>query len=527
MVRADTSAAGPVTAWSDTQEESRAAALITMLRLHWFTRLRWVFLLAAVVVLAIESFVVSDVQRPLGLVVVLAILGCVNLGWTAVSFLLFRRFRDDTSVRGGPFYRVEVFANAQVAVDLLLLTCILRFTGGVENPVCIFYLFHMAITSLLLKRWQAVLQGVWAVLLYGTLVVAEWQEWLTPHFGFLPYHDFGLYAKPEFVLASLVVVACGIFGTLYFTLHIARRLEQRERQLRQANADLRKSQTAIQDLQLRRSRFMQTAAHQLKSPLAVIQTLTDLIRNNIVPPEAIPGTCDKIVRRCGEGIQQVSELLTLARVQQADPARHRRSEADVQQVLSELSGRFRLLAEKKGIELNCQLPETPELHVKVDPQDLSDCVGNLIENAIKYTPGPGRVTVTVAVEFSPERSEEVSINVSDTGMGIAPEILTSPDGAPGHEPVFDAFRRGNNVIAAGIAGTGLGLSIVREIVEQAGGRIRVTSRPNEGSSFTVTFPAHRETAGQAPVRDTRASEIVIESAQSEGKQRSATDGTSC
>jgi signal transduction histidine kinase len=524
---ADAVADGPLTGRMsingglDAKEDSRVAALVTLLRLHWFIRLRWVFLLAAVVALAVERLVLPQNQRPFGLAVVLAALCVANLGWLLVSHVLFGRFRDDASVQSGLSLasrapagsllgRVEILANAQVAVDLLLLTCILRFTGGVENPAAIFYLFHMAITALLLKRWQAVLQGVWAVVLYGGLAGSEWQGWLAPHYGFLPCHDFGLYAQPAFVGASVVVVACGIFGTLYFTSHIVRRLEEREHQLRRANADLRRSQITIQDLQLRRSRFMQTAAHQLKSPLAVIQTLADLIRNNIVPPDGVADTCDKIARRCNEGIAQVSELLTLARVQEADPARHTQAEANVCEVLSELCERFRPLAEKKNVTLDCHLPETGALRVRVEPQDLSDCVGNLIENAIRYTPGPGRVTVTAAVESTPGRPAEVSINVTDTGMGIHRELLTPPDGVPGHEPVFDAFRRGNNALAAGIPGTGLGLSIVREIVEQAGGRIRVTSRPDEGSSFTVTFPSHEEARQELQVRDTRASEVVIE-----------------
>jgi len=510
MARANASVAGAVTAWPEAEDDSRAAALVTLFRLHWFIRLRWVFLAAAIGLLALERLVVVGAERPFELAVILVALAAVNLAWMAISYFLFPRVHAGAAPSQAKLNRVVVFANAQVAVDLFLLTCILRFTGGVENPVAVFYLFHMAITSLLLKRWQAISQGVWAVLLYTILVVGEWQGWLAPHFRVVPRHDFGLYAEPQFVIISLVVVTCGIFGTLYFTLHIARRLADRERQLRQANAALRQSQTAIQDLQRRRSRFMQTAAHQLKSPLAVIQTLTDLIRNNVVPPDAIPRTCDKIVHRCSEGIAQVSELLTLARVQEADPARHTHAEADVRQVISELCERFGPLAEKKGVSLACHMPESNAPPVKVDPQDLSDCAGNLIENAIKYTPGPGRVTVTVAVESGGGRPEEVSINVTDTGMGIDAEILAAPDGTPGHEPVFDAFRRGNIALAAGISGTGLGLSIVREIVEQAGGRIRVASRPNEGSSFTVSFPTHRETAGLPRVRDTRVSEVLIQ-----------------
>jgi len=86
-----------------------------------------------------------------------------------------------------------------------------------------------------------------------------------------------------------------------------------------------------------------------------------------------------------------------------------------------------------------------------------------------------------------------------------------PDGESGQEPSFDAFRRGANVIAAGIPGTGLGLSIVREVVEQAGGRIIVSSCLGKGSSFTVSFPSPGAVAGQPQVRNTRVSEVVIES----------------
>lgn len=509
MSGANSSPIGDVRAALGARDYPRAAALVTMLRLHWFIRLRWVFLGAAIIVLALERLALPEAQRPLAsLIVVLAVLGGVNLGWVALSHLLFRRFREESS--GGPRRYVELFANVQIAVDLLLLTCILRLTGGVENPAAIFYLFHMAITALLLQRWQAILNGLWALTLYAVLVIGEWQAWITPHYGFLPQYAVELHRKPEFVLSSLAIMACGILGTLYFTLQIAARLHRREQALRDANEALRTSQIAIQDLQERRSRFMQTAAHQLKSPLAVIQTLTELIRGQIVPPEAVAGTCGKIIQRCHEGIAQVTELLTLARVQEGDPARHGRSEVDACAVVRKLCERFKPLADGKQIELTCQVSEDRGLHVNVDQQDLSDCAGNLIENAIKYTPGPGSVTVRVAARTTRAGSEEVSITVTDTGMGINPELLVSVDGTPGQAPVFDAFRRGNNALTAGIPGTGLGLSIVREIVEQAGGRIRVSSRPNEGSTFTITFPIRRGAPGVPAVRDTRAGEIVLE-----------------
>lgn len=504
-------ATGQSSACPTDEFDPRAALLVVMFRLRWFIRLRWGFIIATTALLALEHVVWTDVRRPPALIGLLVGLATVNLIWTLISRALF-----------GPPRRVVVppdsrvpylvgFANAQVAVDLLLLTSILRYTGGVENPFAVFYLFHVAIVSLVLIRWQAILQAAWALALYSTLAIGEWQQWITPHFDFLPWCPLGIYARPGYVLTALAAVASGIGGALYFNSWIGKHFQSQEGDLHRANAALRKAQLAIQDLQRRRSRFMQTAAHQLKSPLAVIQTLTDLIRSKVVPPEAVAGTCDKVIRRCQDGIAQVTELLTLARVQEADPARHRRSQTDVREVVAELCRRFRPLAEGQQIEILEWAPAEGNLHVSVDAHDLRDCLGNLIENAIKYTPGPGRVRVMVTVKEQSGQIESVGIHVSDTGIGIDPSLLQSPDGDTGHEPIFDAFRRGANVITAGIPGTGLGLSIVREVVEQAGGRIGVVSRVGAGSSFTVTLPASSDVTDHPVVRDTRATKVVLES----------------
>jgi len=471
----------------NTEGDLPAPALVIMLRLRWFTRLRWVFLAAAVVGLVLDRLLFGRFVRPPALLAVLAALGVVNIVWTRLSHQLFRGVRSGAAEPEALSPRLEMFANAQVAADLLLLTAILRYTGGAESPLAIFYLFHMAIVSLLLKRWQAILQGVWAVLLYSGLVIGEWRQWLTPHHPLLPDSSVGLYAQGQFVLATLVGVGFGILGVLYFTLEIAARLKKRERQLREANTALRASQEAIRELQQRRSRFMQTAAYQLKGPLATIQTLAELIRSRIVPPQSLRDTCAKIMRRCQEGISQVTELLTLARIQEGAPAAQG-VPADVREALADLDRRFRPLAEAKRLNLRWDVPDG-SLKVCVDPQALRDCLGNLIDNAIKYSDGPGQVTVTVTRKLSDGRVNALAINVSDQGMGIDPDLLHARDGRPGHEPVFDAFRRGNNAIAAGIPGSGLGLAIVRAVVEQAGGRVLVSGRHGGGSSFTVILPA--------------------------------------
>jgi len=492
-------------------EPHRAGALVVLMRLNWFVRLRWVFVVGALALLLLERVSTPNAQRPWPLwAAVLAVAG-INVVWGLVFRLLRRGLHDEDRPHAQAVRSGQRFANAQIAVDLLLLSTILHFAGGVENPMAVFYLFHVAISGLLLTGWQALLQSCWALLLYAAVALGEWSGVL-PHYAFLPLlGTTGLHRAAGFVLVMLGVVAFGVLGTLYFTLRIAELLDRNDALLHAANTALERSRQALEDLQQRRARFMQTATHQLKNPLAIAQTLANLVRDGIVTDEAgIRATCEKIARRAAEGLAQVTELLTLARVQQADPRQQRASRVDVVQAVTDLCRQFRPLAQPKGIDLTCWTPRDRELHVRLDPQDFRDCIGNLIENAIKYTPGPGRVRVAVTARPSTGSAESVAIHVSDSGMGFDPQLLRAQGGTLGEEPVFDAFRRGPNALAAGIPGTGLGLTIVREVVEQAGGRIWLVTRPGAGSSFTVTLPAAAAPAEPSLARDTRATEVVLE-----------------
>jgi signal transduction histidine kinase len=489
----------------------RAGTLVVLLRLNWFIRLRWLFAAGAIGLLTLERIAVSPLQRPWQLYAVVLGVAAINVVWTVLAYRLRQQFEAAENAGHRVVRLGQLFANAQVLADLLMLTAILHFSGGVENPMAVFYVFHVAIAGLLLEPWQAFLQSCWAVVLYATIAAGEWQQWLA-HYAFLPQAGvLGRHHEPEYVLLMIVLVGCVVLGTLYFTLRIAKLLESHDAQLQRANAALEQSRRAVQDLQQRRTRFMQTATHQLKSPFAIVETLANLVREGLVSDAAgIRATSEKMVRRCQDGIAQVSELLTLARVQEADPGRQRGRRVEVRQAVLDLCRHFALLAERKQIELTWWTPSEGELYVNIDPQDFRDCIGNLIDNAIKYTPEQGRVRVSLTVKKEHDAPVSVGIHVSDTGIGVDPYLLRSAGQKLGDEPVFEPFRRGPNVLAAGISGTGLGLTIVREVVEQAGGMIWVMSRPGAGSSFTVTLPLSGTSAAEPVVRDTRAAQVLLE-----------------
>jgi signal transduction histidine kinase len=500
-----------------TATTAKPYALLALLQVHWFIRLRWIFVVAALAALAIERFAMPTAQRPWSLLAVVLAVAAINVAWAALTRLLRPQLENP-----GPDQRLAIrhgqaFVSAQIAIDLLLLTWILALTGGVENPMSLFYLFHVAISGLLLRTWQACLQGIWAVLLYGGMCLAQSRGWLA-YYPFLPQlGPSGLHALPTYTAIAVAVNALAIFGTLYFTDRISRVLDRREDLLIRTNAALEQSRQAIQELQRRRSRFMQTAAHQLKSPLAMVQTLASLIRDGLVKdPPAVQATCEKIARRCHEGISQVTELLTLARVQEADPRRHREAVSDVGQVVAEICAHHAPVAGQKHIDFTWHIPERTALLAHVHRADLGDCVSNLVDNAIKYTPDGGSVQVNAISGRSPPAGHElpappraadrpvtdyVFVIVKDTGIGLgdAAEFLMDSGLATGS--IFDAFRRGDAAVAAGIPGTGLGLSIVREVLGQCGGYIHVRSKRGVGSTFTVSFPAaapQQESATASP-----------------------------
>jgi signal transduction histidine kinase len=132
---------------------------------------------------------------------------------------------------------------------------------------------------------------------------------------------------------------------------------------------------------------------------------------------------------------------------------------------------FRPVAEDKGLGLSCNVSGPGP--VSGDPRMIQRLLANLLDNAIKYTPPGGKVNVAVAED----EKKAVRVTVQDTGVGIAPNDLPR---------LFERFYRCDQ--SRSEPGIGLGLSLARAIARAHGGDIAVTSQPNQGSAFTVTFP---------------------------------------
>ena len=220
------------------------------------------------------------------------------------------------------------------------------------------------------------------------------------------------------------------------------------------------------------SQLTADASHELRAPVSLIRTTAELAVQGDRTKAEYHEDMVQILAEAERTSRLIDSLLLLAR---ADAG-----EGGLQHELTDISARVReaveqgqSLADKKRIEFTSNL-SSEAIVVRGDGESLGRLFFILIDNAIKYTPEGGRVHVRLEVFEG-----QVTVKVRDTGIGIAE--FDQPH-------IFDRFWRADKVRSRGVGGAGLGLSIARWIVDQHHGSIGVQSQPNQGSTFTVTFP---------------------------------------
>jgi signal transduction histidine kinase len=231
---------------------------------------------------------------------------------------------------------------------------------------------------------------------------------------------------------------------------------------------------ALQKSDQDRAQFVRTVTHELRSPVGGGQSLARALLQS--SREELSDRQRDVVQRISARLDRlmdlINDLLNLAAAKA--PGFHQspgavpllatvRSALDLQAAV----------AQEKQLVLQATLPPD-EVVVRGTQEGLALVLENLFDNAVKYTPARGRVTITVTTE-----ANSAIIQVADTGMGIPPGELPH---------LWEEFFRASNVRQAGISGTGLGLSIVKNLVESFGGRIAAQNGEGSGAIFTVTLP---------------------------------------
>jgi two-component system phosphate regulon sensor histidine kinase PhoR len=231
--------------------------------------------------------------------------------------------------------------------------------------------------------------------------------------------------------------------------------------------------TGIKRVEQVRKDFVANVSHELRTPLTALIGSTEVLLDGAYKT---PEECKKFLEIMDKQLRNtqnlVKDMLALAAAEDTHTP-IRRQNIELKELISDIMTVFQPLAEKKNQTLQVQLPIDPVM-LNVNPQQLSDALSNLVDNAIKYTDEGGKIELRVLLV-----NDGVQIIVKDNGHGIPKDQLSR---------IFERFYRVDKSRSKEMGGTGLGLAIAKHAIENHGGNIKVESALGQGTQFFIHLP---------------------------------------
>ena len=419
-------------------------------QIAWFNRLRLFAAAGVVWFTALATHALSLVTDPWPLYS----LGCLIALVDGAYMLLFPRLSRM------PMRNVRRHVLVQITIDLVILTALLHFTGGVTNPLVSFYIFHAFIAALVLSEVAGFAVGAMSVALVSLLVVVE-------RTGILPHRPLGLGLMDLFAVDSLGLAlllfsfATTIGFSVYFVGQVLRRLRAGQDQLVRMGRHL-----ALSEKLASIGTLAAGVSHEINNPVGVIRNKVQVLRYRVEDGDAKDALLAElaVIEKHALRIGQITAgLLTFSR-----EAPFELRDVDVSQLVREAADLVRVPFRQAQVELVVE--GGPEASVRGSQNHLLQVLINILLNAKDASQAgrPVRIGWTL-------RDGAAAIAIRDVGSGIPAELL---------QKIFDPFFTTKDVDK----GTGLGLAISHGIVERHHGRIEVESVVGTGTTFRVALP---------------------------------------
>jgi len=361
----------------------------------------------------------------------------------------------------------------QILTDQVALAVVVYYTGGIESPFYVFFIFQMIIGSLILS-------GFVIYTIAGVTVVCFFLASLLEYFAVVRHHKFGvllklpIYNELDYVLLFSTSFGITMVVTVFLANSIARSQYRRGQELNAAFEKLKQAETIKQ-------KYTMGIVHEIKSPLSSVQSYHDIILEGYTGPIS-PQAKEKLIRaraRTEEAIHIINDVLSISKLKLQTEIK--KDDVDLNELLHKIISKKKVQADYMRIGINFYDMSTNKDLLKGDAVLLELAFSNLLGNSIKYT-NPGGV-VEIVVEDG-KSDKEIEVEVCDNGIGI-PE--------KDREKIFREFFRASNVKHKSYEGTGLGLSVVKQIIEQHGGKIsfqspsRLANEDGSGTCFRVSL----------------------------------------
>jgi len=463
--------------WKETEVEYTPEEAALLMRIRIFSNMRWLAIAGVIVATLVASEVFNIDFPTLPVYIICACMVTYNLA-------RYRQVRSLTLERAGLVIpRARAYSNLFITLDLVALTALVHFTGGIENPFIFIYVIHIITASIGLPYRTAYTLAISALGMFLLLVLLEYFG-IVPHVNLAGFAAEGLYQEVSYIVAVMVALATVVYGAAFMATAISGELRKRQREVLQLREQLLAEKTGeleraarevakLEEDKNRFIRFIGIAAHDLKAPLTAIQSFLWIMLGGYSGPltDKQRNMLERSTHRITELLNLISDLLDIPRIE-ADQVLIEMKEISFREVIRRSLADLRNSVKDKGLKLEVEMPQSlPK--IRGSSTRLQQVMTNLVSNAINYT-HEGGVTVRVT-----ERDKDLQVEVIDTGIGIPPEDLPR---------VFEDFFRASNVE---VKGTGLGLAITRRIIEAHGGTISVESpciESNKGCRFTCFLP---------------------------------------
>jgi signal transduction histidine kinase len=433
-------------------------------RLYLHTWIRLIVALSIIAGAAVAEHMVGIEGLPTrGLV----ILGLLVAAYNSGAWFIARRHRQRERLNA-PHSGLLWVMNGAIVLDYLSLTAAIWLVGGARSPFLAFYLPHVIVSHVNLSRRAAM---SFTVLAYGLISLLVTLEWLAIAPPCLPTGAVigagpldGRYAVTVLVVYALLFILVSIL-----LAGLTREYRRGERRIRLANAELMRLSEMRKD-------FLQTALHNLKSPLGAVTMFLDNLKGGLGGPvtEKQVEWIERSLTRIKGLTEFLKSMQTLSSIS-AGMIEAEAKEVDLAPLLEDVVEENQDLAAARDHTLTLEIPRALPPVIGF-ARLLREAVANYITNAIKYTANGGTITVRAFA-----REAILRVEVEDNGPGISEEDT---------DKLFQEFVRlaKKGLPASKEKGSGLGLSIVKRIAEGQGGRAGVESELGKGSVFFMELP---------------------------------------
>ena len=421
-------------------------------RIKWSIRLRWLAILGYFFATYIaREYLHLHLKYPM-IWNLLAGLGVINL----LYYVVLKIWTDFSFQAEVWLLRIHIF------VDLLFLAFILHFSGGIENPAFLFFIFHVVLSSILFGRLISLMYSFLVIFLFASVVLLEMMG-IIPH-----YIVFDPHVYKNVVSTLLIIFTFGI--TVLSTNYICTGFMKIYRESKRI---IDKQNRKLIELDEQKTRFFQFASHELKSPIIAIKSTLDAVLkgySGTVDKRAL-GLIQRATNRSEQMLGMLTKLLELNHLRRSE-LKNDIPALDIHQRIKKIIQDYQARIKEKDLAIELKFSKTI-LNATIDAEDFEKILGNLISNGIRYSHPKGKLTIATS-----EESPFVQITVQDNGIGIAAEDQGL---------IFTEFFRSKEAKKKVSFGTGLGLSLVKQLVDKNKGTISVESEVGKGTTFILNL----------------------------------------